>query len=72
MTDQDIANAVTTALLGQFYVGQRVKVKRHFGGNLAGAQTVIAEIQSKSRVRVEPRLNADGIWHPDWFEPYYD
>lgn len=72
VSEQEIADAVATALLGELYVGQRIRVKAIWGAKEAGMQTVITEIMPNNYVRIDPPLIADGVWDRSWFEPDYD
>ena len=72
--DQQKIDAVTEELAGplQFRVGQEVRVRDCFGGTVGGQKTKVIEVLRSNKVRVDPKLTEDGIWHCSWLELVYD
>lgn len=69
MDDEEKIKAVTAKLTGEFYVGQRVRVKQTFTvRSVAGRESTIEAI-SRGVVHLRPPLPAFGPWHPSNIEP---
>lgn len=67
MNEQDIVDAVTSALTGKFYVGQRVRIEAPFSVMFNGKEAVIKELVGPHAVIVvDGRLD---YWNIDWLEP---